>query len=143
MQELKSVFLFNRFKDYVSSELQIDTPPQSLQKWFDNCPIARTKACLAIARRFSFSGEGTPSAHVTPSLNPSPRGRDSASEDAVRLQAQSLRSEVLRFSFGRAYAIVVNVFRRCGVFYFCHKILILRCSIAYFGVFSEICSPLV
>ena len=30
---------------------------------------------------------------VTPSLNPSPRGRDSAAEAAVRLTAKSLRSE--------------------------------------------------
>jgi hypothetical protein len=30
---------------------------------------------------------------VTPSLNPSPRGRDSAAEAAVRLMAKSLRSE--------------------------------------------------
>ena len=42
-----------------------------------------------------FRRGGRTNVHVTPSLNPSPRGRDPASEDAARLQARSLRSETL------------------------------------------------
>ena len=56
-----------------------------------HCPY-ETLPGLA-GRAVSCTGGGTPSVHVTPSLNPSPRGRDSAAEAAVRLQAQSLRSE--------------------------------------------------
>ena len=40
----------------------------------------------------SAACRGLGTLHVTPSLNPSPRGRDSAAEAAVRLTAQSLRS---------------------------------------------------
>ena len=42
---------------------------------------------------YSAACRGLGTLHVTPSLNPSPRGRDSAAEAAVRLRAQSLRSE--------------------------------------------------
>ena len=46
-----------------------------------------------MAGRFRTRAGGTPSVHVTPPLNPLPRGGDSAAEAAVRLQAKSLRSE--------------------------------------------------
>ena len=53
---------------------------------------------------------------VTPSLNPSPRGRDSAAEAAVRLQAKSLRSEgasIQRLSSARA-VFFVRLAEVCG-----------------------------
>ena len=57
-------------------------------------PPTRTKPCPApMAGRFRTRAGGLRLFTVTPSLNPSPRGRDSAAEAAVRLQAQSLRSE--------------------------------------------------
>ena len=75
-------------------EYQIDTTQENHQNWFDNCPIARTKPCPAsMAGRFRTRAGGLRLFTVTPSLNPSPRGRDSAAEAAVRLQAKSLRSE--------------------------------------------------
>ena len=46
-----------------------------------------------MAGRFRARAGGLRLFTVTPSLNPSPRGRDSAAEAAVRLQAKSLRSE--------------------------------------------------
>ena len=46
-----------------------------------------------MAGRFRTRAGGLRPFTVTPSLYPSPRGRDSAAEAAVRLQAKSLRSE--------------------------------------------------
>ena len=46
-----------------------------------------------MAGRFRTRAGGLRLFTVTPSLNPSPRGRDSAAEATVRLAAQSLRPE--------------------------------------------------
>ena len=57
-------------------------------------PPTRTKPCPAFAAgRFRTRAGGLRLFTVTPSLNSSPRGRDSAAEAAVRLMAKSLRSE--------------------------------------------------
>ena len=56
-----------------------------MRKRMGSSPFARTRFCPAFdGRAFACLGEGTPSAYVTPSPNPFPRGRGSASEEAVR-----------------------------------------------------------
>ena len=75
-------------------------------------------------RAFAYGYGGTPSVHVTPSLNPSPRGRDSAAEAAVRLMAKSLRSEgasIQRLSSARA-VFFVRLAEVCGQL-FCNSLI--------------------
>ena len=91
-------------------EYQIDTTPENHQNWFDNCPIARTKPCPAsMAGRFRTRAGGLRLFTVTPPLNPLPRGGDSAAEAAVRLTAQSLRSEVPSIQCLRSARAVVSL----------------------------------
>ena len=69
--------------------------------------------------------------YVTPSLNPSPRGRDSASEDAARLQARSLRSE---FSHTQASSTLSQM-SVCTGGLFCTRKVVLEASVCIGGLF--------
>ena len=78
--------------------------------WGFESPHPYTRNSPALTAGFSRTGMGGLRLFtVTPPLNPLPRGGDSAAEAAVRLTAQSLRSEVPSIQCLRSARAVVSL----------------------------------